>query len=436
MNNDLVNFLSNIRDQSVYVRFNPEVFDFTNKESINEIQLYLQDGKSISFSLNDQNLPFIISILKISLFAKGMKILAWDWKNLCSFVLAKTGKVYSVDGSIIDLKIIESYSGNKQKSPNNLNDALIRLKRIISDGTWKEIEKVYKNLHIPLFTTVIPHLENSGIINVLSGSKVHAFYEIDGQENGRLRCFNAFKNGFVPHAMKPELKENLKPRSFEELFLVFDFRAMEVFMLSWLSKDPLLQDLCQSSDIYYSLYDKLMGCPPKEKKDREIVKKMFLPVIYGQSSYALGQQCNIPKDVAQSIVDRINSLFPVALKWIKTQQEQLQNLGFAKDVFGKRRKFNENKDYLVRNFSIQSPAAVLCLEKLNHLYFALHGKADLAYTVHDGYAVYANKNNWEQIYDIGKEVLSGGSEFCPDLRLKVTCRGGRNLNDLKLIKKQ
>jgi len=436
MNNDLVNLLSAVKDQSVYVQFFPEIFDFTDKESKNEIQVFLQNGKNISFSLSDQNLPFIISILKLSIFAKGMKIITWDWKTLISFILAKTGKNYSVEGSIIDLKIIESYSGNKQKAPKDLNEALHRLKKLISEGYWKEIESIYKKLHVPLFATVIPHLENSGIINVLTGSKVHAFYEIDGQENGRLRCCNAFKNGFVPHAMKPELKENLKPRSFEELFLVFDFRAMEVFMLSWLSKDPLLQELCEKQDIYYSLYSKLMNKEPKEKKDREIIKKTFLPVIYGQSSYSLGQQCNIPKDDAQSIIDRIYSLFPVALKWIKSQQEQLQNLGFAKDVFGKRRKFDEGKEYLVRNFSIQSPAAVVCLEKLNHLYFALNDKTDLAYTVHDGYAVYANKNNWEQIYNIGKDVLSGESEFCPGLRLKATCRGGRNLNDLKLIKKQ
>jgi DNA polymerase I-like protein with 3'-5' exonuclease and polymerase domains len=209
---------------------------------------------------------------------------------------------------------------------------------------------------------------------------------------------------------------------------------MEVFMLAWLSKDPILGELCEKPDIYFSLYETLIGVPPKEKSDRELIKKMFLPVIYGQSPYMLGQRCNIPKDTAESIVNRIYSSFPVVSSWIKNQQEQLQNLGFAKDVFNKRRTFDEDKQYLVRNFCIQAPAAVVCLEKLNHLYFALNDKTDIAYTVHDGYAVYANKNNWKEIYNIGKEVLSGVSDFCPNLRLKVTCRGGRNLNDLKIIK--
>lgn len=434
MNQDFVNLLSSINDQTIYVRFEPEVFDFTDKDCKPEIKLFLQSGTNITFSLDDQNVSFIISILKISVFAKGMKILVWDWKTLSSFILAKTKKNYSIEGSILDLKILESYAGIRSKSPKNLSEALVRLKHLVSSGIWKEIESVYKNLHIPLMTKVIPHLECAGIINVLTGSKSYAFYEIDGQENGRLRCCNAFKNGFVPHAMKPELKDNLKPRDFEELFLIFDFRAMEVFMLSWLSKDPYLQELCQQTDIYFSLYECLMGKPPKEKNDRDLIKKIFLPVIYGQSSYMLGQRCNIPKDEAESIVNRIYSSFPVASKWIKHQEEQLQNLGFAKDVFGKRRKFDEGKEYLVRNFCVQAPAAVVCLEKLNHLYFALNGKTDLAYTVHDGYAIYANKHNWKEVYEISKEVLLGESEFCPELKLKLTCRGGRNLNDLKLIK--
>jgi len=436
MNQEAIDLFSSISNQSVFVLFNPAVFDFTDKNSQKEIQIYLQDGRNVNIALTEQNTPFIASILKLSIFSKGMKILVWDWKNIATYILAKTNKNYIVDGVIIDLKILESYVGRKLKPPKSLNEALIRLKDLVSSGLWKEIEPIYKNLHLPLSTFTIPRLETTALIDVLTGKKVYAHYEIDGQENGRLRCSQEFNEGFVPHAMRPLVKENLKPRSFEELFLVFDFRAMEVFMLSWLSQDPLLKELTEQPDIYFSLYSKLIGSEPQKKDDRELIKKMFLPVIYGQSSYMLGQRCNIPKEAADSIVDRINSLFPTALAWIKNQQKQLQELGYSKDIFGKRRTFDEGKEYLVRNFCIQSPAAVVCLEKLNQLYFAFKNKTDIAFTVHDGYAVYANKENWKDIFKIGQEVLSSESELCPKLRLKVTCRGGRNLNDLKTLNKR
>jgi hypothetical protein len=64
----------------------------------------------------------------------------------------------------------------------------------------------------------------------------------------------------------------------------------------------------------------------------------------------------------------------------------------------------------------------------------LKDKAEIAYTVHDGYVVYATKENWKQVYKKCMDALTSESELCPGLKLKVSCKGGRNLNDLKVIK--
>ena len=118
-------------------------------------------------------------------------------------------------------------------------------------------------------------------------------------------------------------------------------------------------------------------------------------------------------------------------------EQQLRETGYAKDIFGKRRlNFEKGKEYLVRNFCVQAPAATVCSEKLISLYFALKGKADISYTVHDGFVVYATKDNWKQVFVTGYEILTGESVLCPGLRLKVACRAGRNLNGLKpLVRK-
>lgn len=363
-----------------------------------------------------------------------MKILVWDWKNLASFILGITKKPYLVDGAIVDLKIIESYAGKKFKPPKNFNEALGRLKDLMTSGIWKEIEPIYKKLHLPLLTRTIPHLETTGLVCTQTGGMVYANYEIDGQENGRLRCSGAFQQGFVPHAMTPELRDALTPRSHNELFMLFDFRGQEVFMLAWMSQDKELLELCAAPDIYLALYEKITG-KKAEKSDiaRNLAKKIFLPVIYGQSAYMLSQRCGFSQPIAEEIIQRIDTLFPAVSAFIESYQKQLQEHGYAKDIFGKRRSFEEGKEYSVRNFAVQSPSAVVCLEKLNHLYFALREKTDLAYTVHDGYAVYATKENWQTIFKIGVDVLSGESEFCPGLKLKVSVKAGRNLNNLKSI---
>ena len=428
----LTKILSGLKGQNIFVKFQPEVLDFTDKTILNDVLIYAEK-QEFKVALTDESLPVVLSILKLSIFNKDFKIITWNWKNFVSYVLAKTGKLFPVDGAIVDLKIIESYSGIKLKSPKSLVEALNRIKKLIVEGFWKEIEPIYKTYHLPLMTTVIPKLETVGILDISNQQKLFAYYEIDGQENGRLKCHGAYKNSFVPHAMKPELKENLKPVNHEGVFMSFDFRGQEVFMLAWLSKDPLLMQLCQEKDIYAALYEKLFNKQIIEKNDRDLAKKIFLPVIYGQSAYGLSQRFEIQISLAETIINRINVLFPTALAYIEGFQKQVQELGYAKDFFGKRRTFEEGKEYLARNFAIQSPAAVVCLDKLTRLYFALKEKTDLAFSVHDGYVVYATKENWKSIYKIGEEVLSSESAFCSGLRLRVTCHAGRNLNDLKLL---
>jgi hypothetical protein len=428
----LAEILSQVDQRHVYMRCNPEIFDFTDKDSVYELQFFAHGGVNFTINLTDDNIPIVLSMLRISIFNKDCKVLAWNWKSFASFVLFKTKKVYTVDAAIVDLKIIESFSGLKLKAPNGLIDALNRLKNLITGGFWKDVEPTYKVVHFPLMTTVLPHLETTGVLSIESGHRVYGYYEIDGQENGRLKCHGAFKQGFVPHALKSDTKADLKPRSQDELFMNFDFRGMEVFVLAHLSGDELLKEMCKEVDIYSSLYRELMKKEISSKDDRELAKKLFLPVIYGQSAYSLSQRCGVAIDVAEAVVERICSSFKVAVSYVAGFENHVKQHGYAKDLFGKRRSnFESGKEYLARNFAVQSPAATICSEKLINLYFALKDKANIAYTVHDGYVVYATKDNWKQIYQIGMDILTSESDMCAGLRLKVACRAGRNLNDLK-----
>jgi DNA polymerase I-like protein with 3'-5' exonuclease and polymerase domains len=430
----LSDILVNATNKNVYLRTIPDVWDFTDNSFLPILCIYIGNEK-IQLAFANENLHLLIELLKLSIFSKGSKIICWDWKSLSSFITFKTSKLFHIDAAIIDLKILESYSSIKNKNaPESLIEAFERLKVVMKN--WKEIENIYKNLHVPLMTSVLPHLETTGILSKLSESKVYAHYEIDGQENGRLRCSGVFSKNYVPHAMTPELRENLKPRTEDELFMLFDYKGMEVFMLAWLSDDPVLKELCSYPDVYSAIHEKIMNKKAGGVEDRELAKKYFLPVMYGQTANGLSNRCGVAIDVAEYIVEKINKEFSVASAFIVGHIKQLQNYGYAKDFFGKRRFFEKGKEYSVRNFSVQSPSAVVCSEKLIHLYSALKNISDIAYTVHDGYVVYATKENWKQVFKIGSEVLGGESTFCPGLRLRVTCRAGRNLNDLKSLERK
>lgn len=433
----LATVLANIDSKSVYLRFNPDVLDFTDLESPAEISFFTGTNDSFSITLTEENIFLTLSMLRLSVFSKDVKLISWDWKSFSSYVMFLTKQSFDVECSIIDLKILESYGGIKQNAPSSLVEAMNRLRHLIASGIWKEVESVYRQIHIPLMTTVLPAIETTGIIDSEQESVVYSHYEIDGQENGRLRCFDAFKRSFLPHAMKPEKREVLKPTSLDQLFMLFDFKGMEVYMLAWMSKDPLLQRLCRENDIYSELYRCMTDKEAISKEDRDFAKKCFLPHIYGQSAYSLSQRCGVAMDIAEMVVERISSLFPTALAFVAESERQLRETGYAKDIFGKRRtNFESGKEYLVRNFCVQAPAAMICSEKLISLYYALKDMTSISYTVHDGFVVYVTKDNWKQVYKTGYDVLTGESQLCPGLRLKVACRAGRNLNSLKPVMKK
>lgn len=419
-------------DKSIFVSTSPEVLDFTDPDA--RCELIIHSSKNIiTATLTPQNLCLVASMLKVSVFAKGIKIIAWNWKSLLSYLWAKTKQEYLVEGSVIDLQIIEAYAGIKQKAPNSLIEAFNRLKNLVQQGIWKEIQPIYQKIHLPLIQTVAA-MEIEGLLDTEIRQKVHAYYEINGQLNGRLRSSLEYKAGFLPHGLSEITKKVLKPKGLDELFMYFDIKNMEVVMLQWLSKDERLGEVLKADDVYAELYRVITGIENFDKENKKIAKKMFLPVIYGQSAYTLSHRLKIALPTAEQIVSRIKGLFSTAIAYVESYPLQLQQAGFCKDIFGKRRlKFEE--DYEALNFSVKAPASLVCLEKLNQLYLALKGITNLAYSVHDGYCTFASKDNWKRVFQIGHEVLTSESTLCPGLRFKITCSAGRNLDALKPLVK-
>ena len=291
---------------------------------------------------------------------------------------------------------------------------------------------MYNKIHVPLFKEVIPKLETIGILNIEESKKVYAYYEIFGQKNGRLNSSLAFQNGFLPQHLSPEMKKNLKPNDLEDLFMYFDYKNMEVSVLHWLSKDQLLGEYLAKDDFYLEIYQLITGNPHNSDKENRIKgKKMFLPIIYGQSPQSLGNRLNVSLGVAEQITERVKTLFSTAVEYVSKYHLHAKENGFCVDIFGKRREFSKDESYEALCFAVQSPASLMCLEKLINLSRVV----DIAYSVHDGYCVYSNKKHWKQVYKTCHDVLISDSSLFPGLKLKVSCYGGRNLESLKPLLK-
>ena len=92
-NSQLANVLLNSVGSNVYVRFEPEILDFTDQSVVPEMQVFSQSGV-VKILLTDEVLPILLPMLRLSIFGKDRKILTWNWKNFVSFILGKTKKLF------------------------------------------------------------------------------------------------------------------------------------------------------------------------------------------------------------------------------------------------------------------------------------------------------------------------------------------------------
>jgi len=417
----------------MYVRTEPETIDFT-AGGVGKLHVLSSAGE-VAIPLSNQNLTTILGFLSSTVFSEEMTVIGWGIKGLFSFLKYHLQAPYSVDCTILDLKVLESLCDKREEAPGDFNEAVARLQALFRDAVWPKLKELYKQVYQPLMVKVIPALETQGMLDQKNRVTLYSSYEVDSGKNGRLKCSQAFKHCFNPHSITPEDKERLRPRLLNDQFLLFDFRHMEVSVLQWLSGDDHLGEILSlEHDLYRVIFKLVSHVDCDNDNKREVCKSFFLPVIYGMGATTLAKELSFSQETAETIIKRIYSLFPTALAWVQEQQKDAQTNNVCYDVLGRRRYFSD-RHYRARDFVVQSPAAAVCLEKLVHLHDALAGYASLAAHIHDGYLITVSKAATRVVADIGKEVLQGDSKLCPGLKLKVTCKLGRSLDALELYEK-
>lgn len=384
----------------------PDPVSFTKPFTINLISPNCQTR------IPNGNIIEIISFLKSSIFKKDCLLFCWNIKSLFSYVKRKTRKDLEVDCQLVDLKVIESYQGIKLECPQTWQEVIQRVKDL------KINKEIYKKIHLPLITKVVPAMETEGLYHKQQRKLLFSHYEIEGQVNGRMLCYNPHNYSFNPHTLSHIDKLALKPRDFNELFINLDFRNMEVSMIQWLTKDPTLTKILKLEKDFYEVLTELLNGP-----DRDFAKNIFLPVIYGQTTNSLAQKLNLSFEIADNIVKKLYQLFPKAFSWIN---EKSKVLDYCEDVLGRRRYFN-NETNKIKNFLIQSPSALVCLENLIKVYEKVKGYGKLVCHIHDGYVIRSNKKTINIVAEMLKNALEEESEIFPELRLKVVYQIGEDI---------
>jgi len=396
---------------NVFLKLEPEMVDFT-QTTISLKLLFFSKTYEISLELDSENLAEMITFVKSAIFAdENISIICWNIKSLFTYILAKTHCELECNCKLLDLKLAECFIGIRGKAPNSFDEAVARARKILSDSSWVKFKNIYQRVYLPLLMDVIPKIETEGVFNTQKRQILFPCYQIEGQVNGRLACQIAYDSCFNPHSLDEEQKALLQPKGNGLTFVSFDYMFMEVCILAWLSRDELLMNLVsEKGDFYKKLFKLVSGTECDTEGKRSFCKDyLFLPVVYGQTANTLAERAKISMEIAGKLVYLLKKHFAKLFDWVENYPV---SDGVYVDYVGR-------KGVGGRNFVVQSPAAMFCLEKLVNLYKSLKNYGSLVAHIDDGYTVQCGQKQVEAVSSLCIKALESESELFPGLNLRV-----------------
>lgn len=410
-------------DGAAYLRTNLPIVDFT-KPFQGVLEIYGKK-KVLTIDLSTPNELATISYLLTTILDDRVLIIGWNIKELITYLKFNLTNKATINftAKVIDLRLIEVFSGQNLSAPESLAQAVKRM-----GAVYTAKNKIIANkIHTPLSMTVIPSMEMSGILDTELRKRVYPYYEIEKQVNGRLQSSKAFPLAIFSHGLTPSDKEKLKLRSEEEVFIYFDFKSMEVAVLQYLSQDQTLAKMLVG-DCYKNIWTALFNSNCETPEQRKLIKECFLPIVFGLGITGIMEKTGCSQEAATALTKGLRSRFKKAFEYVDNYQEG----HLVEDHFGRKRYFDDPKSYLIRNFVIQAPAAIICMEKLIDLYQVVGDK--LLLSIHDGYVIRCNPKFDKPLIVQCKKVLESPSQLAPELKLSVDCGIGIRLNKMKPLK--
>lgn len=402
---------------SVYLRFEPELPDFT-VHAPGILKVASARGE-VEIAFDRDNIAWIAALLDVAVFTEGMVILAWNFKNLVTYTRHHARRSREYLGRIIDLKLIEGFMSRRHPAPSGYADAMSRAIEMSKDQAWR---RVYDTINLPLASTVVPALECEGIVDVANRRIAYAHYEIDRSSSGRMIC-QTLARGYSPHKIGDS--PDYKPRGDDEMFVYLDYRSMEVCMIRWLSGDVALGDIIDSgSDVYAGAWTRIAG----DAEQPTAWKSTFLALFYGMGAEEMGRRHGWSTVIAREVILRAHLAFPAAFDYVLDAQDRARHAP-VRDYFGRPRDLIA-EPYKARNHVIQSPASVVCMEKLILLHSNVPEPARLAFSVHDGYALFCDVRALREVVGALVPLLESESSLCPGLRIRVSAKAGPRLNKM------
>lgn len=227
------------------------------------------------------------------------------------------------------------------------------------------------------------------------------------------------------------------------VFLDADYSQIELRILAHMSGDAALIEAYKSGeDIHRITASQVFHTPFEEvtKEQRSNAKAVNFGIVYGISSFGLGQDLNISRKEAEEYIQRYFDTYPNIKKYLDSSVETAKEHGYAVSLMGRRRPVPElsASQFMKRSFGeriamnspIQGTAAdimKLAMIRVNDRIKREGLQSELLLQIHDELLVETHPDEIEQVRTILQEEMYGVMELSVPLEVEV--EQGMNWNE-------
>lgn len=219
-------------------------------------------------------------------------------------------------------------------------------------------------------------------------------------------------------------------------FVDADYSQIELRILAHLSGDEtLIAAYRKEADIHRLTASQVLHIPYEEvtPAQRSSAKAVNFGIIYGISSFGLGQDLNISRKEAEDYINRYFESYPKIKKYLDGLVEQAKNLGYVTTMFGRRRPVPEisSSNFMQRSFGeriamnspVQGTAADIMKIAMNRVEERLYREnlgARVVLQVHDELLVETPLPKVEQVKKILREEMAAAAQLSVPLEVSVS----------------
>ena len=219
------------------------------------------------------------------------------------------------------------------------------------------------------------------------------------------------------------------------VFLDADYSQIELRVLAHLSGDPeLIEAYRENKDIHRSTASKVFHVSFDEVTDlqRRNAKAVNFGIVYGISSFGLGQDLNVSRKEAEKFIEQYFETYPAIKTYLDGLVEDARNKGYAKTMFGRRRPVPElsSSNFMQRSFGervamnspIQGTAAdiiKIAMIRVSQKLLEEGLQAKVVLQVHDELLVETPVEETEKVREILEQEMAHAAELAVPLEVEV-----------------